>query len=108
MVRHILFEVRRALFGKVIIEALVVKLRFGDGNAATTGIETGVIWGLFGGLTSVLNNNFVVEEPIDVQILPEFNQKMLDLYINGIIRTRLVHIIIAAFVALRTYNKYEN
>jgi len=108
MVRHILQEMKQKLFRKIIFERFVLKLRFGDGNPVTTGIETGIIWGLVGGLAAILNNNFVVKTPIDVDVLPEFNQKMLDLYIDGIIRTRLVHIMIAGFIAVKLYKEYEN
>jgi len=108
MVRHILQEFRQSLFRRIIFERFVLKIRFGDGNAATTGIETGIIWGLVGGLVAILNNNFVVKTPVDVDVLPEFNQKMLDLYIDGIIRTRLVHIMIAGIMAIKLYKKYEN
>jgi len=108
MIRHILQEMRQSLFRRIIFERFVLKIRFGDGNAATTGIETGLVWGLIGGLIAVLNNCFVVKTPLDVDVLPEFNQKMFDLYIDGIIRTRLVHIMIAGFVAVKLYKEYEN
>ncbi|MCL2837723.1 MAG: DUF2953 domain-containing protein [Oscillospiraceae bacterium] len=107
MVREILQEVRAYLSTRLIFESLTLKLRFGDGNAARTGIETGLIWGAAGGLVALLNNNFIVKTPIDVEIMPEFNQKMFDLYVNGIIRTRLAHIIIAAFIAVKVYRKYD-
>jgi hypothetical protein len=107
MVRHILHEMRKRLFRKIVFEKLELKIRFGDGNAATTGVEAGIIWGAVGGLVALLNNIFIVEKPIDVAVLPEFNQKLLDLYIDGIIRTRLAHIIIAAIIAVKIYKKYE-
>ena len=102
-----LIEIGQYLAGKIIIEELVLKLRFGDSDAARTGIETGLIWAAIGGITAAANNFFTVEKPIEVDVMPEFNQKMLDLYINGIIRTRVAHIIIAAIMALRIYSKYD-
>jgi len=107
MARHILQDSGRYLSRKMIFESFVLKIRFGDGNAATTGIEAGIIWGIIGSLVAALNNLFILETPADVNVLPEFNQKMLDLYIFGIIRTRLVHIIIAAIIGVKIYKKYD-
>jgi len=108
MARHILQEMRQKLFRKIVFERFVLKIRFGDGNAATTGIEAGLIWAVIGGLLAVLNNTFTFKTNADIAVLPEFNQKMFDLYIDGIIRTRLVHIMIAGIVAITLYKKYEN
>jgi len=106
-VRVVMEQLTKYLSKRLIFESLTIKLRFGDGNPPTTAIETGLIWGAIGGLTAVLNNYFIVETPIDADVLPEFNQKMLDLYISGIIRTRLAHIIIAAFKGVKIYDKIE-
>jgi len=107
MARHILIEVGQYLSGKIIIEELTFKIRFGVGDAAKTGIQTGLIWAGVGGVIAAANNFFTVEKPIDADVMPEFNQKMLDLYINGIIRTRVAHIIVAGIKAVRIYLRYD-
>ena len=87
--------------GKITFETLTLVIRFGDGNAATTGIETGALWGIAGGITALLNNFFMVKEQ-DIQIIPDFtpDKKFIEVYAGSIIKTRLAHIISVIFTIM--------
>lgn len=112
------FKSELAVTGAIIAEAfelvknrvrfsdIYLRLRYGTGDAAGTGILYGGIWILVGNIYAFLCRYFYVEFPT-VELDPVFNEKAFEIEVQGIIKTRLVHIIIAAFRSLKLYMKYN-
>lgn len=79
---------------KIHFQKLSITLEYGSGNAATTGILYGVIWGIVSSIYNTLNLYFNAEYP-EVNVTPDFHNKKFDIAVKGILRVRLVHIISA-------------
>jgi len=79
---------------RIHFQKLELKLEYGCGDAAKTGILYGVIWGGVSTLYNILNLYFNADYP-EVDIKADFNNKKFDILLKGILKVRLVHIIIA-------------
>lgn len=77
---------------KIKISGLSLKLGYGCGNAVSTGILYGVLWGLVSAVHGVLNLYFNSEYP-KFEITPDFQNVRFEISAEGIIKVRLVHII---------------
>jgi len=77
---------------RIKITKLEMGLEFGTGNAATTGMLYGVIWGLVTGAYNTLSLFFNIDFP-KTEIVPDFQKSRFDLTFSGIFKVRLVHII---------------
>ena len=106
-IKHVLEVALEQISDKLKVEGLTILIRFGDGNAATTAIETGVLWGILGGLNAILNNYLVIENSPDIQVIPDFNNKFIEVYADSIIKTRIVHIITIFTAVMSAYKNYE-
>ena len=82
----------RTMRHRIKISKFDIGLEFGTGNAATTGILYGVIWGLVTGTFNTLKLFFNIDFP-KTEIVPDFQNSKFDFTFNGILRVRLVHII---------------
>lgn len=71
---------------------IYVRLRYGTGDAANTGIMYGAIWAFVGNVYAYLCRHFYVEFPT-VELEPQFDKTAFEIEAQGIITTRLVHII---------------
>ena len=71
---------------------IYVRLCYGTGDAANTGIMYGAIWAFVGNIYAYLCRHFYVEFPI-VELEPQFDKTAFEIEAQGIITTRLVHII---------------
>lgn len=76
------------------IEVKKVKIRvdFGTGDPADTGILYGAIWAAIGSVYQILNMYLVFDFP-ETEINPDFENKIFKTEFEGIIRLRLVHLI---------------
>jgi hypothetical protein len=69
---------------------------FGTGDAAVTGVATGVVWTLKGGILSILSRYLTLKDKKpELQVIPRFQQGGLYLDLNCIFAIRIGHIIIA-------------
>lgn len=77
---------------RISIKKLELYLKYGTGDAASTGMLYGVVWsfitGVYKHLTKFLNLDFP-----DVNIVPDFQNSVFDFKFCGILKVRLVHII---------------
>ncbi len=71
---------------------IYVRLCYGTGDAANTGIMYGAIWAFVGNVYAYLCRHFYVEFPT-VELEPQFDKTAFEIEAQGIITTRLVHII---------------
>ena len=77
---------------RIKITKLELGLEFGTGNAATTGMLYGVIWGLVTGAYSTLSLFFNIDFP-ETEIVPDFQNSRFDYTFSGSLKVRLVHFI---------------
>ena len=81
---------------KVEFSDIYIRSRFGTGDAAHTGMICGAIWTLIGNVYAFLCRFLNLEFP-EVDLVPAFNEKVFEIEGEGIIRIRLVHIIMCGF-----------
>ncbi len=99
-------EIMILLQDRAKLTGIYVRIHYGTGNAATTGILYGGIWALVGSVYAYLCRYVSVEYP-KVELKPNFNDKELDVELAGIIEARLVHIITAVFRSVKLYSKHK-
>ncbi len=85
---------------------IYLRIRYGTGDAAITGMIYGAIWAIAGSMHSLLSRFFKVDFP-EIELEPVFSGKAFEIEAEGIIKTRLVHIITAAFCSVRIYQKHK-
>ena len=97
-----LISLLRRFFGsmryKIQIPTLRITLDFGTGNAASTGMLYGTIWGAAGILFPILARYTRTVFPM-IDITPDYYSKRFDIKAKSIIKVRPVHIINAAIPA---------
>ncbi len=102
-----IIAVIKKLFGhlryKVQIPVVRVKMEYGTGDAAATGMLYGSIWGAVSALYPVACRWAHLSYPI-LDITPDFYGKRFNLEAQSIIKVRPAHIISALFTALRMPN----
>ncbi len=94
-VRYILHDVFDVMRDKMEFSGIYVRVKYGTGDAAITGMIYGAIWSFVGNVYGFLCRFFRVKFP-KVELEPQFGGKAFEIEAEGIITTRLVHIIIAA------------
>ena len=77
---------------RIKMNKVELSLEYGTGNAATTGMLYGVIWGIVTGTYNTLSLFFNMDFP-KPKIVPDFQNSKFDFAFSGIFRVRLVHII---------------
>lgn len=103
-VKDIVDEVLDLVKNRAQFSGIFVRVRYGTGEAAITGMIYGAIWALVGNVYSFLCRFFRIEFPV-VELEPVFGGKAFEIEAEGIITTKLVHIITAGFRSLRLYSK---
>lgn len=98
--KHIMKTMIKYLIKKTYIKKLVWFSRIGLKDAALTGISTGLLWTFKSLLLSLIISNKTIED-LDLDIVPEYNQSVLEIYFDCIIKVKLVYIIIAGFNGFR-------
>ncbi len=77
---------------KIEIPLIRIKLDFGTGNPAHTGMLFGGIWGAVGTMYPVASRYLDVAYPL-MEVTPDFNGPRFDLEVKSIIKVRPAHII---------------
>ncbi|MDK2799904.1 MAG: hypothetical protein PWP27_433 [Clostridiales bacterium] len=97
--KNIFIAVRNYLKTKVVCRDLIFHLDFGLGDASTTGIASGLVWGMSYNILSIADSNMILKHT-DVKIVPNFNESKLHIKFYCIFTIRIVHIIIVFFIIL--------
>ncbi len=106
-VRDIIDIFSECLKKRVSMTKIEVQIKYGTGDACTTGLAYGAIWTLIGNIYSFLCRRFTITFP-DVKINAQFDGKpSLEVRCYGIIQVRFVHIIIAAVRSYKSYKKHK-
>lgn len=104
--KEILAEILNLVKNRAEFSGIFIRVRYGTGEAAVTGMIYGAIWALVGNIYSLLCRFFRVEFPT-LELEPVFGGKAFELEAEGIITTKPVHIITAAFRSARIYYKHK-
>ena len=91
---------------KIDIDGTSIAVSYGTGDAATTGIAYGLIFGAGSILYNILYCYFNVEYP-NLDVAPDFTAKKFDIEFESIIKVRAAHIINVFFVGAFAYLKYR-
>lgn len=106
-VREVITTVFDYAGDKVEFVDIMVKSRFGTGDAGKTGMICGAFWALLGNAYAFLCRFFRLDFP-DVQLDPDFEKKVFEIEACGIIKIRPVHIITAAIRGFKVYDKQKS
>ena len=91
---------------RIVFKKLDASLEYGTEDAAKTAITVGVLWSALYGVLPVLDKVFMVKNH-QFSVHPIYNQPHFSARVDGIIRTRLVHIIFIASVLGIKWMKYK-
>ena len=89
------------------VESVDFKINFGFDNAAATGISTGAIWGMGSFILKVLDTLIGIKK-INMQVNPDFNNKIFEIYSKTILIMRPFHFIIILRKIVKTYMYIKN
>ncbi len=95
-----LWVLLREMRYRIEIVKVKIKVDYGTGDPADTGILYGIIWAAIGNLYQLFSQYFVFDFP-EANINPDFENKVFKTEFEGIIRVRLVHIIIAILKSIK-------
>ncbi len=104
--KDILAEILNLIKDRCEFSGIYIRVRYGTGEAAVTGMIYGAIWALVGNAYSLLCRFFQVEFPT-IELEPVFGSKAFEIEAEGIITTKLVHIINAVYRSYKLYSKYK-
>lgn len=96
------FAARKCL----VVDNLDLKLEFGTGDAAHTGIACGGLNGVAYTAMSAIHHNTTVKK-WNILITPDFEREIFSIRFDCIVRTRLLHIINIGIKGLKLYNKFK-
>lgn len=102
----VLDEIFSLVRDKAEFPKIYLRVRYGTGDAAITGIIYGGIWSLVGNIYAFLCRFFKVKFPT-VELEPVFGGKAFEIEAEGIIKTQLVHIITAVIRSVKIYSKHK-
>ena len=105
-VKDILGEILNLVRNKAEFSGIYVRIRYGTGEAAITGMIYGGIWSLVGSFYSFLCRFFRIEFP-KLELEPIFGEKAFEIEAEGIITTKPVHIITAVLRSAKIYKKHK-
>lgn len=96
-------EIIQYIVEKLELNSLKFYLKFGVGDAVLTAVLYGVFWSIIGFILSIV----LIREmkDLNINIYPDFNERVLEVDFFCIIKFKIVHIIIAGFKGLKVFLK---
>lgn len=91
--KDLIKEILDGVIKKVTFEEVIFDIGFGTGNAASTGIMTGAVWSATDIFVCILDRIFGVRK-FSVNVTPYFDRKHFSGQFKGILKLRLVNIMI--------------
>ena len=88
----------------ITVKNINLDMKFGLGDAAATGISTGILWGTVYSVFALVCKLFTVNTH-NFSIDPIFNKKTVQIRLDGVVYTRLADVLTAAFVIFKNYSK---
>ena len=99
-------DFRRFVRKRFSLSQCELKVTFGTAEAASTAVLTGHIYSLSYNILALIDKLMYVDNP-RVEVTPVFNDATFSANAQGIIRTRLAHIIATATVFAYKFLKYK-
>ncbi|MDA8352033.1 MAG: DUF2953 domain-containing protein [Firmicutes bacterium] len=93
--QEIVSEVNRRFLKHVVCEQLIWKSAVGTGDAASTGVVTGIFWGIKSTLIGFAGSYIRWQEAPRLDIEPLFHSEKIETTLDSIIRFRVGHAILA-------------
>lgn len=103
-----LYKVVKKSLKKVRITQLVWKSAIGTGDAATTGIISGVGWSFKGTVIGMLSYYFSLKVQPQLEIRPIFNRKISNTYVKCIFQVRAGQAILAGLKIFKLWKKMKS
>ncbi|MBE7046144.1 MAG: DUF2953 domain-containing protein [Ruminococcaceae bacterium] len=101
------FAIRDKIRKKLVFKYLNISIDYGDGDAHTTAVATGTMWGFIYNILAFITKTATVKKHKEI-VNPRFNERVFSLSVDGILRVRLVHIIYAWILFNSNYKKILN
>lgn len=90
----------------IVVDNITLNVAFGTGDAAQTGVATGILNTVAYGALAVVHHNVTLKK-WSVEILPDFGEEKFVLEFLCIGKTRLLHIIGIGIKSLKLYKKFK-
>lgn len=90
-----LMETGRRFMSRVVCERLEWETWIGTGDAASTGMVTGMIWGVKYTLIGFVGSHIRWEKAPQIEVQPRFNSERIETCLESIFRFRIGHAILA-------------
>jgi hypothetical protein len=110
---HDLHEIVKKFLKTIRLDKLEWRSKIGTGDAAQTGVLTGVGWGFKSSLIGLISSHVTLRKIPRIHVQPLFQEKRLETELECMIRLRIGHAIIAGIRILlnlrkRRDNKWQN
>jgi len=102
--KQVFSKVRNYLKSRLVCNQLTFHLDFGLGDAALTGVSSGIVWGTVYNMVAIINSSCILKKT-DINIHPDFNESKANIDLCCIFTFRIVHIIIIFGIFLFSYFK---
>lgn len=99
-------DFRRFVRKRFSLSNFELKVTFGTAEASSTAVLTGHLYSLSYNILALIDKLLYVDNPL-VEVTPVFNNATFSAKAQGIIKTRLAHIIATATVFAYKYFKYK-
>ncbi|MBD1372952.1 DUF2953 domain-containing protein [Hazenella sp. IB182357] len=93
---HHFFEIVGWFVTKIRCEKLKWVTQIGTGDAAETGMLVGGLWGIQASVLGWISHQVHCNCPVEVEVIPSFQQPLLHTHFHSMIRFRLGYAILAA------------
>ena len=91
---------------KIQITNLQAEIHYGSGEASSTAMAIGALWGLTGGLIGIISRYFILSVPPKIDIIPHFSfRKPFETKIECIARLQMAKTILAGLKLARFLRK---
>ncbi|OCA81845.1 MULTISPECIES: DUF2953 domain-containing protein [unclassified Bacillus (in: firmicutes)] len=95
-------ETVKKFTSKIQMTDLQMEIHYGTGEASTTAVATGALWGLTGGAIGIISQYFSLMIPPKIDIIPYFSvKKPFETKIECIARVRMAKTIVAGWKLAR-------
>lgn len=95
-------ETVKKFTSKIQMTDLQMEIHYGTGEASTTAVATGALWGLTGGAIGIISQYFSLMMPPKIDIIPYFSvKKPFETKIECIARVRMAKTIVAGWKLAR-------
>ena len=91
---------------KINFSEIYIRVHYGTGDAPSTGMLYGAVWALIGNVYAFICRYFYMSFP-EVDLDADYNKKVFEAELKGIITVRPVHIIIAVLRSLKAYRNHK-